>query len=141
MRAVQKGRQATTRTPDLTTRFWEVPLPSLVVHRCAGQPMLLAAWVNIAAAEREDLALGNPPRQRNVLAASMGLDEAGFQRLVEILLAAEFLTSDPDGTLRVPWTPLYFASLAYAHHMQQQTATSTPAPNTAPVQQQPLALD
>ncbi|WP_322489383.1 hypothetical protein [Chloroflexus sp.] len=115
-------------------------MPLLVVHRCASQPMLLAAWLNIAAAEREDLALGQPPRQRSALAASMGMDEASFSRLVDSLLAGELVASAADGTLRIPWTPLYFASLAYARQQQQKIATST-ATSPAAVQQEPLALD
>jgi len=104
--------------------------------------MLLAAWVNIAAAEREDFALGQPPRSRSTLAASMGIDETSLQRLIDSLVAAELLTSSADGTLQVPWTPLYFASLAYARQQQaQQVATRTVAGDATAVQQEPLALD
>ena len=132
------------REPEFTTRFWEVPVPLLAVHRCAGQPMLLAAWLNIADAEREDLALGQPPRSRSALAASMGMDEVSWQRVVDSLLAAGLVTSNADGTLQVPWTPLYFASLAYARQQQQQnvaTRAAAAASSAASAHQEPLAFE
>lgn len=119
-------------------------MPLLVVQRCVSQPLLLAAWLNIAAAEREDLALGQPPRSRERLAASVGLDIPSFQRVVDSLVAAELVTQEADGTLQVPWTPLYFASLAHARHQQQQnvaTRTAAAASSAAAMQQEPLALD
>lgn len=132
------------REPDFTTRFWEVPVPLLVIHRCASQPVLLAAWLNIAAAEREDLALGQPPRSWEALAASVGLDLPGFQRVVGALVAAELVTQEADGRLQVPWTPLYFASLAYARYQQQKivaTRAAAAASSAAAVHQEPLVLE
>jgi hypothetical protein len=125
--------------PDLTLRFWETPLPSAVVYRCTGQPMLLAAWVTIATAEREDRALGRIPRSRDALASSLGLDEVALQPLIEYLLATNLLSSEPDGTLYVPWALLSMASLAYARHLQQQMTTATVTSPAA--HQEPLALE
>jgi hypothetical protein len=126
--------------PDLTLRFWETPLPSVVVYRCTGQPMLLATWVTIATAEREDRALGRTPRSRGALASSLGLDEVALQPLVEYLLATNLLSSDPDGTLFVPWALLSMASLAYARHLQQQHMTTSTITSPA-AHQEPLALE
>jgi len=119
------------RAPEYTTRFWEIPVPMLVVKHLAGQPLLLAAWLHIAGAEREDMALGQPPRSWEALAASVGLDLPAFRQVVGTLVAAGLVTAEANGWLHIPWTPLYLASLAHARAQRAQPTSAAPPPPAA----------
>jgi hypothetical protein len=130
------------RQPD-GTRFWEIPVSFELIHACAGDGELLAAWLVIAAAEREDAGLGLPPREPHVLAATAGQTLDEFEANMSYLLDNGFLTRWPDGSIRVPWGRLYQHSVETANSLLASVAarrTAVASSTVLTVLQQSLDL-
>jgi hypothetical protein len=113
-----------SRRVDRGTRFWETPLPLAVLQRCAGDPLLLAAWVAVAATIQEDEALRGAARPASDLiravAQLLGLDGQPDILITSLLgtLGDRQLLIVADGQLAIPWSALAEASVAEAQRRQ-----------------------
>lgn len=104
---------ALLRTPN-GTRFADMPVSFLLIVQYAGSPAMILTWLVRAMAEREDGGLGLPPRDENVLAATAGLARDEFDYCTQQLIRDRWLSTWPNGAIRVPWGRIYQASVLKA---------------------------
>jgi len=126
-------------------RFADIPVPFLLLSKYPSDPDTVMTWLVRAMAEREDAALGMPPREEYFLAATAGIDLEDFGYCTDGLIADHWLTRDPNGTIRVPWGHIYETSVEAAWQLQQHVTAlrARHAANQAAASpsQQPLDLE
>ncbi len=126
-------------------RFADIPVPFLLLSKYPSDPDTVMTWLVRAMAEREDAALGLPPREDDFLSATAGMDLDDFVFCTKSLIDDHWLTRDPNGTIRVPWGYLYAASVEAAWALQQQVealrARHAADQAAATSTQQPLDLE
>ncbi len=116
---------STTPRMDRGMRFWELSVPLAVLQRCAGNPLLLAAWLTTAALLFEDDALRGTPRPIHELLAAvtqqLGIDQQQSIVVTSLLVALEerHLLAVSNEQIVIPWAALAESSL---HEAQRRFA-------------------
>jgi hypothetical protein len=113
--------------PDRGTRFWELPVPLAVLRHCAGNALMLAAWLSTAAILLEDEALRGVPRPAPDLlvavAQQLGIEHQPSIIVTSLLVALEErqLLAVSNAQIVIPWAALAETSVNEA---QQQLAAA-----------------
>lgn len=136
---------ALLRTPT-GVRFADIPVSFLLLSMYPSDSDMVMTWLVRAMAEREDAALGLPPREDYFLSATAGMDSDDFLFCTKMLIKDGWLTRDSTDTIHVPWGHIYASSVDAAWKLQQhvdalRAGHAAANLSTAESIQQPLDLE